>query len=79
MELTEYEKEHLEMYAFVLRGLINYHKRMTMNQAFCECEDKKVCGKCPNIYGMDDMYLGTLEHSLKLVENEMQQELHQDT
>ena len=79
MELTEYEKEHLEMYAFVLRGLINYHKRMTMNQALCECEDKKVCGKCPNIYGMDDMYLGTLEHSLKLVENEMQQELHQDT
>lgn len=73
MELTDYEKEHLELYAFVLRCLRNYHKRMTMNQAVCECEDKKACGgKCPNISGMDDMYLGALECSLKLIENEIQ-------
>lgn len=53
-------KEQLESYVPILRGLINYHKRMTFG-----CDEG-----CPKA-GLSDIYLEAMEESLRLVEKEI--------
>ena len=62
-------KENLEMAATTIRGLIGYHKRMTMNEcAVCEeCDTHKAIGGCPTRV-FEDVYLQALEISLELIE-----------
>lgn len=60
-------KKELESHAQVLRGLINYHKRMVMISTCTENENKE----CPKATFMNDVYLGALEESLKLIEREI--------
>lgn len=62
------DKATYESHAQVLRGLIDYHKRVTMFAGLgCEGNntDKSVC---PRITVLNDVYLGALEESLRLIE-----------
>ena len=82
--LTEQEKaerqERLDLYAHVLRGLINYHKRMMMGGGCYSCDhgNATLCktakankGECPTVTVKNDCYLGALEESLRLIEQEI--------
>ncbi len=64
------DKETYESYAHTLRCLINYHKRMMMFSGLGgECERAAANnGECPRITVLNDVYLGALEESLRLVE-----------
>ena len=82
MEKTEERLDRLEGYVPILRGLINYHKRM-MLMGPCYVPDPvtkefEVCpralqnkGACPKTTAMNDVYLGALEESLRLIEKEI--------
>lgn len=63
-------KETYERYAHTLRCLINYHKRMMMFSGFgCDCSHAEANkGECPRITVLNDVYLGALEESLRLIE-----------
>lgn len=73
--------EQLEGYAQVLRGLINYHKRMMLTgPCYVKGEDgnHEICrtaesnnGECPKANVLNDAYLGALEESLRLIEKEI--------
>ena len=84
--LTEQEKaerqERLDLYAHVLRGLINYHRRMMMGGGCYSCDhgNATLCktaeankGECPTVAVKNDCYLGALEESLRLIEQELRQ------
>ena len=67
-------KEQLVMYIHLLRGLISYHKRMTLpHQKSCpgcpkDCEPQKADVCRTVVY--EDIYLQAIEHSLILAEDE---------
>ena len=73
------DKATYESHAQVLRGLINYHKRMMLMSA-CYTGDTNTCeatmcqraeannGECPKTTVYNDVYLGALEESLRLIE-----------
>ena len=73
--------ESLEAYSHVLRGLINYHKRMMLmdtcylrdseSGGYRPCKKVDEKGKCPRETAMNDLYLGALEESLRLIEKEI--------
>jgi hypothetical protein len=74
--------EQLESYAMILRGLISYHKRMMCMAAspcqYSEAGEWKTCerakannGECPKATVMNDWYLGALEESLRLINDEI--------
>lgn len=52
--------QKLIAYRTVLRGLVNYHKRMTST------------ANSPEIEFFDDCYLGAIEESLNLIEKEIE-------
>ena len=60
-------KKELESYAQVVRGLINYHKRLLMISTCVGNENKE----CPKETFRNDVYLGALEESLNLIEREI--------
>lgn len=72
----------LESYAMILRGLISYHKRM-MLMGSCYIRDPGTgeyenCkrgeannGECPRTTVLNDVYLGALEESLRLINEEI--------
>lgn len=76
---TKPDKATYERHSQVLRGLINYHKRMMLMSA-CYTGDTKTCeatmckraeannGECPKTAAYNDLYLGALEESLRLIE-----------
>lgn len=53
--------DRLTGYTHILRGLISYHKRMTAVTS----------GTSPSASALTDEYLGALEESLRLIENEI--------
>ena len=75
----------LEQHASVIRGLINYHKRMalafgsgckvnteTKSVKRCfDCEMRLENGQCPSAAFANDVYLGALEEALRLIEKEI--------
>ena len=67
-------KEQLAMYIHILRGLIGYHKRMTLpHQKACsdctkDCESQKA-DVCQTVV-YEDIYLQAIEYSLILAEDE---------
>ena len=76
--------KQLEGYAMILRGLISYHKRMmVMGAQPCQkynadtnecvvCKDAaENNGECPKATAMNDCYLGALDESLRLINNEI--------
>ena len=67
MEKKEQRIHNLESHAQVLRGLINYHKRMMMmGESGCGASEK-----CPKATILNDVYLEALEESLRLIEREI--------
>lgn len=74
--------EQLERYAMILRGLISYHKRMILPGAcyvsnpqtgklgICERAEANN-GECPKTTVLNDTYLGALEESLRLINEEI--------
>ena len=64
----------IKTYIHVLRGLINYHNRMTLphknNKLSCYPAEG-----CPILCYEDDVYLATLEASLRLMEREEKKKL----
>lgn len=68
--------ERLEGYVPILRGLISYHKRMTLvctKNAWDDCTPEEVAqcvARCPEA-GLGDVYLGALEESLRLIYKEI--------
>ena len=74
--------ERLEGYVPILRGLISYHKRM-MLMGSCYIRDPETgeyenCkraeannGECPRTTVLNDVYLGALEESLRLINEEI--------
>lgn len=87
MDGIEKEKrvENLECTAFVLRGLISYHKKLLCTFGNCATVDivngtVKHCGECgmrgeneqcPSVEVANDLYLRALNESLILVEREL--------
>lgn len=81
---TQETIERLEGYVPILRGLINYHKRM-MVLGGCPCYGQNPETKewehcqtaignnreCPKATMLNDVYLGTLQESLRLIEKEI--------
>lgn len=73
---NDIELERLESYIPILRGLIGYHKRMFLVREGCVIYDPSkgvVEGckeKCPKT-SLQDLYLGALEESLRLMEREI--------
>ena len=78
---AQVRKEQLEGYAQILRGLINYHKRMmlagpcyvrneTGKHEPCKTAESNN-GECPKTTILNDSYLGALEESLSLIEKEI--------
>lgn len=66
--LMEQEREELEKHISVIKGLINYHKRMVMPLGDTPCFEKD---GCPVIRFENDVYLKALEASLELIEREL--------
>lgn len=78
-------KKKLIQHASVIRGLINYHKRMLLTFGNCskvnvetksaksctECEMRSENGQCPSAMFANDIYLGALEEALRLIEAEI--------
>ena len=64
--MKEERLEELETTAQVLKGLINYHKRMTMPLDVSKCKDE-----CPVLKAENDIYLMALETALFLTEREI--------
>lgn len=64
--MKEERLEELETTAQVLKGLINYHKRMTMPLDVSKCIDE-----CPVLKAENDIYLMALETALFLTEREI--------
>ncbi len=77
--------QKLELTAFVLRGLISYHKKMLCTFGNCatmdvvngevnhcgDCGMRGEDGQCPTVEMANDLYLGALTESLILVEREL--------
>ena len=65
--LSEQEREELSSHIIVIRGLVNYHKRMVATLNELPCGDGE---KCPVLDFENDLYLKALEVSLELLERE---------
>ena len=77
--------KRLEQHASVIRGLINYHKRMALAfgsgckvdaktksvKTCADCEMRLENGQCPSAAFANDVYLGALEEALRLIEKEI--------
>lgn len=59
--------EELKAHISVIRGLINYHKRMVAPLA-PTCKND---GECPALAFENDLYLGALQTALTLMEREV--------
>ena len=66
--LTGQEREELLSHIFVIRGLVNYHKRMVAPLNDLPCGGGE---KCPVLDFENDLYLKALEASLELLEREL--------
>ena len=66
--LTEQEQGEIVNHISVIKGLINYHKRMVMPLGDTPCIEKD---GCPVIRFENDVYLKALEASLELLEREL--------
>lgn len=67
--LTEQERiGKLESHVVVIRGLMNYHKRMVAPLKDSPCAGEEIC---PVIKFENDLYLEALEESLRLLEGEL--------
>ena len=71
------EKEKLEHYAWILRGLIHYHERMMVGMDMISIVSKNgevsPCAKnnkCPAVMSAD-IYLEALKEALRLMEKEI--------
>ena len=66
----EQEKLRLRSHIHVLRGLINYHERMTLPISLGSLSCTKN-GSCPAVAFENDVYLAALKESLRLMEREL--------
>lgn len=64
---NEKETNSLKRSIHVIKGLINYHKRMTLPLANMSCAETY----CPAAQFENDVYLTALEDSLRLLEREL--------
>ena len=64
---NEKELHSLRCSISVIKGLINYHKRMTLPLTNMSCGEEF----CPAVQFENDVYLTALEHSLRLLEREL--------
>lgn len=64
----EIELARIENAIWVIQGLINYHKRMTLPIKKPLCADSS----CPVIDFENDVYLSALEESLRLLRRELE-------
>ena len=64
---NEKELHSLRCSISVIKGLINYHMRMTLPLADISCTGEA----CPAVQFENDVYLTALEHSLRLLEREL--------
>ena len=67
--LAEEERgSKLNSHIVVIRGLINYHKRMVAPLKDSPCAGEEIC---PVLKFENDLYLEALEESLRLLEGEL--------